>query len=233
VATNTDPCNAAINVTRNYQWQVNTSTGNAPFSQVGCPASGWSNISGATAASYTPPQTAGTRLYRVLATSNCSADFSSRTATSECVRVTYYPFTPDIVSSVCGASVSVGTTHNFSVPVVPNAGAVANATYSWTVSPAGPSIATPTAAITDITFPAVGTYTIRLTTDETPSTGCASTFKECTVIVNAPNCDFIYVSPTGGVTGGSTNSPVTLQAALGLVSSTRNHIRMAEGTYDN
>lgn len=233
VATNTDPCNAAINVTRNYQWQVNTSTGNAPFTQVGCPASGWDNIAGATAASYVPPQTPGTRLYRVLATSNCSPDFTSRTVTSECVRVTYYPFTPDIVSSVCGASVSVGTTHNFSVPIVPNAGAVANATYSWTVSPAGPSIATPTTAITNITFPAVGTYTIRLTTDETPSTGCASTFKECTVIVNAPNCDFIYVSPTGGVTGGSTNSPVTLQAALGLVSSTRNHVRMAEGTYDN
>ncbi len=232
VATNTDPCNAAITVGRNFKWQVNTATGNAPFTQIGgCISTGWNDIPGATSASYIPPQTAGTRLYRCLITSNCAADFSTRTVTSECVRVTYYPYTPDIVSPVCAASVTVGSTHAFSVPVLPNAGAIANATYAWTVSPTGPSILTPTSPATNITFPSAGTFVIRLTTDETPSVGCASTFKECTVIVNAPNCDFIYVDNGTGTSGGSSNSPVSLTAALGLVSGTRNHIRMLEGTY--
>jgi methyl coenzyme M reductase gamma subunit len=233
VLANTDACNSAISVGRYYQWQVNTATGNAPFTQVGCPGSGWNNISGATAASYIPPQTPGTRLYRVLITSNCSAVFSSKTVTSECVRVTYYPYTPDIISPVCGASVTVGSMHNFSVPVLPDADAVPAVTYAWSVSPAGPTIASSTASSTNITFPTAGTYTIRLTTDENPSIGCASTSKTCTVIVNAPNCNFIYVNNGTATTGGSSNSPVSLTAALGMVTPTRNHIRMLEGTYSN
>lgn len=74
-----------------YQWQVSTTTGTP---QAGCPSSGWVNVSsgtGGTTANYTPPQTPGTRLYRCLITSNCTADFNSKTVASNCVRVNYFP----------------------------------------------------------------------------------------------------------------------------------------------
>ena len=220
VAVNTDTYNGR-SLGLNYQWQVSTETA--------CNGTNWTNIAGATSSSYTPPQTPGTRLYRVLVTSNCSPDFSSRTVTSSCVRVNYFPYAPPIVSAVCGATVTAGSTHAFSVPVPPNTGAIANATYTWSVSPAGPTISAPAAATTNITFPTPGTYTITMTTN---GGGCASGTSTCIVTVNAPNCDFIYVnSSTTNTSGGSTNTPVTLEAALGMVSSSRNHIRMASGTY--
>ena len=68
---------------RHIQWQVSNNTDCSG-------ATNWTNIPGANSDSFTPPQIAGTRLYRALITSNCSADFSSNTAISNCSRVTYH-----------------------------------------------------------------------------------------------------------------------------------------------
>lgn len=64
---------------RFVQWQVSLNG-----------TSGWTDISGATSISYTPPQTTGDRWYRVLANSNCTSSFASNTVTSNSVRVTYW-----------------------------------------------------------------------------------------------------------------------------------------------
>lgn len=213
---------------RFYQWQINTATGTP---QGGCSVGGWTNIGGATAASYIVSFTAGTRLYRCLITSNCTADFTSLTTTSNCVRVNGFPFAPPVQSPVCGGTTGIGSIQNFSVAIPPAAGAIANASYSWVSIPAGPTIATPTASSTNITFPASGTFTIQVTVDDNGGP-CGTTTSSCIVTVNAPNCDFVYTNPaTANTSGGSSNSPVTLTAAIGLTSATRNHIRMEEGTY--
>ena len=59
----------------NYQWQVSSVTDCASATP-----SSWTNVGGANSASYTPPQTPGTRLYRVLITANCSSNFVSNTS---------------------------------------------------------------------------------------------------------------------------------------------------------
>ncbi|MDB5226065.1 MAG: hypothetical protein JWN78_258, partial [Bacteroidota bacterium] len=236
ITVSTTPAQASLY----YQWQVNTAT-NTPSS--GCPSSGWSNVSsgtGGTTASYTPPQTAGTRLYRCLVSADCSAQggtISSKTSVSNCVRVNYFAYAPPIISSVCGATSSIGSAQTFSVATVPTAGAIANATYAWTVTPPSGgtyTIGSPTSASTSITFNTGGTYTVTVTVAPSSIT-CSpnTTSSSCTVTINAPDCDFIYVSNSGGTTGGSSNSPVTLSAGMGLLSSTRNHIRMAGGTYNS
>lgn len=214
-----------------YQWQSNTYTGTP---QSDCATASWSNIGGATSASYTPPQTPGSRQYRCLITSNCTADFNTKTVVSNCVRVNYYPYSPPIQSAVCGQTTSIGSAVQFSVPVTPAVNAIAGATYSWSVSPAGPTFS-PSNTVSNpiITFPATGSFTITLTTDDNGGP-CATATSTCAVTVNAPDCDYIYVDPgTSNTSGGSVNSPVTLSAAIDLLSPTRNYIRMAGGTYNN
>ncbi len=215
---------------RFYQWQVSTNTG-LPQSQ--CATTGWSNISGATSASYVPPQTAGARQYRCRITSNCTADFNSKTTTSNCVRVNYFPYSPPIISAACGNNIFIGSTQNFAATLPPAVGAIGNGSYTWTVSPTtGITIGTPTSSSTNITFASAGSYTITLTTDDSGGP-CNATSSSCTVNVSAPDCDFVYVnSATTNTLVGSSNSPVTLAAAVVLAgSSGRNHIRMASGTY--
>ena len=216
---------------RYYQWQVNTNTG---VPTAGCATTGWVNVStgtGGTTANYTPPQTAGARQYRCLVTSNCSADFSSKTTASNCVRVNYFPYAPPIISDVCGVNASINSTHTFTATLPPAAGAIGNATYTWSISPTtGTTLSTTTGSSTDITFASAGTFTVTLTPANTA--GCGNTTSTCIVAVSAPDCNFIYCDPsTSNTTVGSTNSPVTLTAALALTSSTRNIIRMASGTY--
>ncbi len=78
------------NMGKFFQWQ--SSTNNVAFT----------NISGATAKTYIPSTvTSGTRYYRVLSTSNCSADFASNTATSLSVTV--------VVKSAADASCNLPT----------------------------------------------------------------------------------------------------------------------------
>ena len=109
----------------NYQWQVATVTDCANVT-----ASNWTNVSGANASTFTPPNTPGTRLYRVLVTANCGLSFASNTTASNCVRVTYNPYgvpgdlPPPIQSGICGSVVLPGSSHNLSVLLPPAVGAV-------------------------------------------------------------------------------------------------------------
>jgi hypothetical protein len=222
------------NMRRNVQWQISTNTS--------CASPGtWTNISGATGASYTPTEIGGTRLYRALVTSNCAADFTSNTTASNCVALTYNPMggggihdnPPAVVSSICGATVLPGSTHTVSALLPPSVGAVANLTsYNWTGS-AGVTFASPTAATTTVTVPTTaGTYSIAVTYID----GCAAAdvgSPICTFIVGSPSCNYIYVSPSGTnvVTAGGPDVPYqTLSYALSQTSGTR-HIRMLAGSY--
>ena len=218
---------------RHYQWQVNTLT-TSPVPAGNCPTTGWTNISGATSPSYIPPQTPGTRLYRCIITSNCTANFSSQTATTECVRVTYHPYAAPITSAVCGGVGLLNTPYTFSTTTVPNPNAsVSNSSYTWSVSPsAGVNISAPNNPSTNITFTGSGTYTVSLTYGDACSAANASA--TCVVAVGITSCDVIYVSWGSGndANTGLPNAPVrTLNRAMQLVGGTRNIIRMEQGNY--
>lgn len=219
---------------RFYQWQVNDLTTN-PTPSSNCPTTGWVNVSGATLASYTPPQTPGTRLYRCLITSNCTADFNSQTVATECVRVTYKPYAAPINSAVCGGVGLLNVPYNFSTTYVPNPGAIVNpSSYTWSVSPSGGvTISNPTNDNTNITFTTAGTYVVTLTYgDVCPGADASAT---CLVTVGISSCDVIYVSTSAGndVNSGLPNAPVkTISRALQLVSGSRTIIRVAGGTYN-
>jgi hypothetical protein len=212
---------------RFYQWQVSTNT-DCAF------ASGWTDIAGATASTYIPPQTPGTRLYRCLITSNCTANFSTQTVISNCVRVTYHPFTSPIVSGACGTSIIPGVPYSFCTTAQPNANAsVNNTSFGWSVSPsAGVTVSAPTTSCTNITFSNSGAYTINLTYGD--ACGAADAIATCNTNVNAPSCDMIYVDATSGNNAnlGYPTSPVqNLWKALQLVGGTRTNIRMTGGNY--
>ncbi len=218
---------------QHYQWQVNTLTTN-PVPTSNCPASGWANIPGATSATYVPPQTPGTFLYRCIVTSNCAVDFTSRTVASECVRITYQPYAAPIVSSVCGLSISPGTPYNFCTTQEPNAGASINNAYTWNVTPAaGVSIATPSAACTDITFTNNANYTITITySDICPA---ANATASCVVTITPSACNTIYVDAATGSDAnfGYETTPVqTMFRAFQLITGSRTWVRVAKGTYN-
>jgi hypothetical protein len=71
VTTDTDAF-SGIPLGQNFKWQVSNFTDCA-----GAPASSWVDIPGSNSPTFTPPQISGTRLYRVVVTSNCTADFGS------------------------------------------------------------------------------------------------------------------------------------------------------------
>lgn len=218
---------------RFYQWQrsVNTDCSGA---------SGWANIAGATSSSYTVLQTSGTRLYRCLITSNCSADFTSNTVTSNCARVTYHPMNgsgggdnpPAIQSSICGQTVLPGSSHILNTLQPPSVGAVANLTgYSWTAS--GGSLSSSTGSSTTWTAPATqGVYSITVTYQNST---CGNYTSVCNVTVVQPACDFMYVSPTGLdiiSNGGPDNPFATLSYAVTqALANGKTYIRMLKGNY--
>jgi len=217
---------------QHYQWQVNTLTTN-PVPTSSCPATGWVDIPLATTASFVPPQTPGTLLYRCVITSNCATDFTNHTTASECVRITYQPFAAPIVSSVCGLSISPGTPYNFCTTQVPNPGASVNNIYTWNVTPsAGVTITNPISACTDITFTSNATYTVTLTYgDACPAANATST---CSVTITPSACNTIYVSTTGSDAnlGYETTPVLSINRAFQLVSGSRTWIRVAEGVYN-
>ncbi len=217
-----------------YQWQENNLTTN-PVPSSGCPVTGWTNIAGATSATYIPPQTPGTKLYRCLITSNCTPDFTSQTVATECVRITYKPYAAPIVSSVCGAQISPGIPYNFCTTQEPVAGAsIGASSYTWSVSPSGGvTIANPTLPCTDITFTSNNTYTITLTYgDACPGADPSST---CIVDIQPAGCNTIYVDANNGndANFGYEGSPVqTVNRGVFLAStSTRKWIRIEGGNY--
>ncbi|MBS1685967.1 MAG: gliding motility-associated C-terminal domain-containing protein [Bacteroidetes bacterium] len=228
VAVNNDPHGWTLG--QNYQWQVSSNTS--------CPGSNWTNVVGATGPNFTPPQTGGTRLYRVLVTSNCSANFNTNTTTSNCVVVTYNPMggagdpVPPIVSGICGSTVLPGSTHTLNVLTPPTVGALVGATgYNWTASGGSPT----TGSTSTFTWTAPvnpGSYNINLTyLTACPPNVSANT---CVVIVGSPTCDFAYIAPTGkdSVFAGGPDVPYKSIAYALTQLGGRTKIRLAVGTYN-
>ncbi|MBK6276309.1 MAG: PKD domain-containing protein [Saprospirales bacterium] len=221
-----------------FQWQVTNVTGPTPGA---CPSSGWSDIAGANCSTYIPPQTPGTRIYRLMvfnrngtgSTTSVGSQFSY--AYSQCVRVTYFPYAPPISSVACGATVTQGTPIVFSIPVVPSIGAVANPTsYTWSVSPsAGVTISSPNTASTNITFANTGTYTVTMTVGD--ACAAANATSTCTVNVTTSSCGYVYLSTSGNDAnaGTETQPKLTLANALALANTTSSkHIRVSQGTFN-
>lgn len=248
VAVNSD-ASSGISLGQYYQWQVSNYTDCS-----GAPAGSWQNVPGATSATFTPPQIAGTRLYRCLITSNCTANFSTLTSTSSCARVTYNPMNgtssgapggmpystgdnaPAVQSGVCGNTVLPGTNHTLSTLQPPSIGAVANLSgYTWAVSGGGSLSSTSGSSVTFTAPTTAATSTITLTYND--GCGAADVSVVCIIQTGSPACDYIYVAPSGTDNincGGPDNPCRTLSntnGGLAKVSGSRNYIRMANGAY--
>ncbi len=228
VAATNDPY--GWNMGQNFQWQVSNSTA--------CPGTGWVNVLGANASTFTPPQTPGTRLYRCIVTSNCTQDFTSNSTTSNCAVVTYNPMgspgdlPPDIVSGICGSTVLPGSTHVLGVLTPPNAGAPVGLTgYTWGASGGSPTNATGnTFTWTAPTAP--GTYNINLTyNDNCPQPDAQANV--CVVIVGSATCDFAYVATYGvdSTYAGGPDLPYKSVAYAISQLSGHKYIRIASGVY--
>lgn len=191
-------------VSLTYQWQSETTPGN------------WTNIAGATSASYLPSSTtAGTFNYRVIVSStgnNCS------TATSATATVT---INPDIAITAQPTDLSecVGGTSALSVTVT---GGVSPLTYQWQSSLNGllwSNISGATAATYTPSSAAAGVTYYRVIVDAGASGCTAVTSNAATVTItpaltitanpnNISQCiggtDVLSVSVSGGVSGGLT-----------------------------
>ncbi|MDD4213901.1 MAG: gliding motility-associated C-terminal domain-containing protein [Bacteroidales bacterium] len=211
-----------------YQWQVSANTSLNP-------PTGWTDIPGATAPSYTVQVIPGTRNYRVKVTSACTPTFVNATVISQPIRVTHqpYPQTP-INSPLCGSMVLPYSTHYFSSYLEPSLFGIVNPSgWLWTGSP-GLIIHTPNASGTNITFPSYGLYQINVEYMDACS-GLNTVSPDCMVIVGSSHCDYVYVSPAGvdDSTGGTPDEPVkTLAYAITMATDSRNTIRMLGGTYN-
>lgn len=258
VTVNSAPVNVH-SVGRYYQWQTSTNTD--------CSTPGtWTDISGASGTcttagacviQYTPPQTRGTRLYRVKITSNCSNDYvPSLTTFSNCFRVTYHVMDnsgpphdapPAIVSSICGGIVTPGSVITLNTRQPPSAGAVANLTgYSWSAVWNGTSTAagsfSSAGSSAQWTAPSAagpsGNTLINITV--TYNSACGNyTSPVCQVSLSASQCGFVYVSPATASTlpgvnspgcGGPSNPCATVGYAMTQLGS-NNYIRVREGPY--
>lgn len=241
------PLNITPTVTNGtyYQWQVadDNSVGGP-----GCPVGAtWTDLSGENCKDFTPPQTTGSKVYRLIVSNRDGSGSTSSTGPrmneviSECVRVTYFETgapAPPVSSPLCGLAVSAGATGTFSVPVPPDPAGFANVTsYTWSVSPALPSIiiTAPNATTTDITFNTAGLGGVYVVT-MTINTPCGNMTSTCDVVVSEGACGYIHVSPTGNdAFPGTELEPIqSLEQALLIASGdpSRNHVRLLEGVYN-
>ncbi|UPT68281.1 MAG: hypothetical protein M0D57_06455 [Sphingobacteriales bacterium JAD_PAG50586_3] len=127
----------------------------------------------------------------------------------------------------------LGSVNTFSALLPPSVGAVANVTYSWSVS-AG-TLSASTGNSTNWTVPTTaGIYTLTLTYVD----GCGTTdiTRTCNLTVGSPTCNYTYVAPavSGGSDasgcGGPDNPCGTLSYAITNIGSA-NHIKMLTGSY--
>lgn len=233
---------AGRSLARFYKWQV-SATPTGPWSDV----AGGSNstVNTATTISLTPSQISGTRYYRLLVTSNCSADFGSNSATSSVFTVTYAfinsgaygggDAAPAIQSPACGSQVASGQNVVFGTLLPPTAGHATNvSSYSW--SAGGGSPLSGTGSTFSWTAPAaLGNQTVSLTYNF----GCANPATvSCVTTVSDPSCAFVYVSPSGAnnnTCGGPSNPCQTLSGTNGALERASvlgaQHIKMLNGNY--
>lgn len=129
-------------------------------------------------------------------------------------------------------TITPGTTTvcSFAPPVILTASttingvACAGCTYLWSTGATTPSIS----------VGAAGTYTVTVTTtsgcnnDNSPST----TLSLASSGTGGGSCDVIYVSPAGGGTGLTKDSPTTLANAINLAQCTYTTIKMQKGIYN-
>ncbi len=228
-----------------YQWQYSENT------DCGTPGL-WQDIdagygvSGYNTATYTPPKIAGTRLYRLMVSSNCTPDYNSQTVYSNCIRVTFNPMgspgdlAPRILSGICGQSVAPGSSHTFSTLQPPAQGAVVNLTspfYQWAATGGTPTSGT--GATFNWTAPtALGNYVITLKY----KSACGDFDPQippvtCQVTVGTPPCtDYLYVSQTGTDAGNyqcSASNPCrTVSYAINNVLGARRYIRVSTGSFN-
>lgn len=204
VEAGTDACGR--NMGLHYQWEYSNNT-----SCIG--ATNWQPVPSSDNATLTiPPGTfTGTRVYRVLVTSNNTASFTTNTTISNCVVVTINPMAipPSIISAICGGTVLPGGTYPLGTLQPPAVGAVTNIdNYSWTATGGTFSPASSGANLTNVSWTAPttpGSYTV--TVEYQDNCGNVSS-ADCQINVAESNCDFTYVSPSG------TDNPVVVLVTL-------------------
>lgn len=235
-----------------YQWQrAKEVTGPDTDPNGFCgPDIEWQNIGGEVCPTFTPPQTRGTRIYR-LKVMNRNGDGSQTSSGdafaesySECVRVTYFPFTPEINSAVCNTAVFGGSIHNFYLPTPPEEGSFVNYdSIVWTLTkPNGTLIPT------TITYPNGDDYSASITMPSDPSwigqfvyatceiyyNNCSQTKRtvKCRVKIAPESCGYIHVDPINGDDldeGGPTTPKKDLAQAVAVVDENTYHIRLLGG----
>ena len=235
-----------------YQWQrAKEVTGPDTDPNGFCgPDIEWQNLGGEVCPTFTPPQTRGTRIYRLKVTnrngdgSQSSSGDGFSESYSECVRVTYFPFTPEINSAVCNTAVFGGSIHNFYLPTPPQEGSFVNYdSIVWTLQrPNGNIIPT------TITYPNSDDYTASITMPTDPTwigqfvyatcdiyyNGCSQSRRtvRCRVKIAPESCGYIHVDPINGDDldeGGPTTPKKDLAQAVAVVDENTYHIRLLGG----
>lgn len=191
-----------------YQWQSSLNN------------SSWSNISGATSASYSAPtSTVGTLYYRCVATATKDGVSKTSTSNSASVAVAATP-TPSINTQPAAKSVYVGGTASLSIAATVASGTLSyqwqssndNSTWSNISGATSTSYSAPTSAVGTKYYRCVVTNTLNGYT-----TTATSSSVSVTVSVAAPT---ITTQPSGGTVfvGGSKNVLVTATAPYGTLS---------------
>ena len=201
---------------------------------------------GRSAPEYTPPTVRGSRIYRLKVMNHngpgsytSSGDYLA-TSYSECVRVTYYPYFPNLKSAVCNTAVFAESIHEFSLPQPPDEDGFANYdSIVWQLTRA-----TNDPVATTITFPNGDDYTAAVTFPDVLGfyfvkafiyySGCGSGVYEikCRVRVAPPSCGYIHVDPVLGDDlneGGPTTPKKDLAQAAAVVDENTYHIRLLGG----
>jgi hypothetical protein len=140
-------------------------------------------------------------------------------------------------SSICGTTVTVGSSATVTFQSSAFGDAVNTGTYTWSTTGGSVSNAGP-GNFPSITWTAPNTPGGPYTISGTFLDDCGNSYTaSCQVTVAAPSCSYIYVSPSGtddAVCGGPGNPCRTLtgtNGALTKVTASDNYIRMENGAY--
>lgn len=191
--------------TLTYQWQRSTT---------GC-SSGFSNISGATSATYDPPiGLTQTTYYRVIAISTLNS--IPCTATSNCVTVTVYP-KPSITALSSGFTECIGGTQTLSVTA---SGGTPPITYQWQNGGATGATWTNIGGATTAIYPPLsttsGTTLYRVIVASSAGTACDTLISSniTVIIVNDPIVSVTTI-PTTVCVGASVSLTATTTVGVG------------------